>query len=292
MPDVEAHERARRVFPHLERLVGGIDRVNDDGEGVQLHACAGERDDALQCERWGTELLGEADLAAESDDLEVRTDLGEVCEVGVVKYCRLWELNFEPVEVREGAKVCQREMLKLVEMEVQVMPETKEMEIDATPILVEEGVEAVPEVVEQSVDAVSPVEDKATDTLELELTTSAPSENPTPTHMPANMPPLFTSFVPSINGLVSLPFRAVRVYTYYLSLPLRYMFSFNTPLMPALSDYASNMQEAPKSPASGENAMPEKPMNHMDGSTPHENGTNGAAMPGPTTDASVTTVGH
>ena len=62
--------------------------------------------------------------------------------------------------------------------------------------------------------------------------------------------------------------------------------------MPALSDYASNMQE-PKSPVSAdENTTSEKSMNHMPDSTLPENGSNGAAMHKPTSDASVTTVGH
>ncbi|KIP12554.1 hypothetical protein PHLGIDRAFT_498684 [Phlebiopsis gigantea 11061_1 CR5-6] len=207
------------------------------------------------------------------------------------------EVDATPQVVHRGTTVkpdyadesAQIESPEMVEEEVQVVPETSEMEIDATPVCVEVEVGAVPEVVEQSVEAIKDVEDKAIDAIELQVTPTTPIVDPLPTH---TIPPLLTSFVPSINGIVSLPFRAVRVYTYYLSLPLRYMFSFGTPLMPALSDYASNMQE-PKSPASaGENATSEKPMSPMPDFTLPENGSNAAAMPRPTSDASVTTVGH
>ena len=179
---------------------------------------------------------------------------------------------------------------EMAEEEIQVLPETSEVEIDATPVFMEAEVDAVPEVVEQSVEAIKDVEDKAVDAAELQVVPTTPKEDlPLPTH---TIPPLLTSFVPSINGIVSLPFRAVRVYTYYLTLPLRYMFTFGTPLMPTLSDYANNMQE-PKNPASGsEKETSEKSMNHMPDSILPEMGSNGVAMPTPTSDASVTTVGR
>ena len=113
VPDVEAHERARRVLAHAERLVAALDRVHDDRERVQLRARARERDDALERERRRPELLCEAGLAAQARDLEVRAHLGEVREVVVVEDGGLWELDLEPVEIREGAEVREREMLEL-----------------------------------------------------------------------------------------------------------------------------------------------------------------------------------
>ena len=167
---------------------------------------------------------------------------------------------------------------RMVEAEVQVLPETTEVEVDATPVFAEEGVEAIPEVMEQSIEAVSPVEDKSTDTLELQVAPPTPSENNAPPD--DDIPPLLPSIVPAIRGIVTLPFRAVRAYAYFLSLPVRLVFL-----------YANSMHEEPKTLE--ENGASEKPMNHMDDITPHENGTNGTAMPQPTTaDASVTTVGH
>lgn len=172
----------------------------------------------------------------------------------------------------------------MVEADVQVAPETVEeevqawtemasVEVDATPTLVDEGVDAIPEVVEQAVDAAPEVEEKGTDPIEPQDTPLMPGDSVAVPHTPA--PPLFTSFIPSVNGLVTLPFRAVRVYTYYLSLPLRFMFSSmpSMPTMPALSDYASSMQSEPKSPSSPtsppQGVAPEQDVNSMNPPSPH-----------------------
>lgn len=157
----------------------------------------------------------------------------------------------------------QAEPPEMVDVEVEVVPAFASVEIDATPAFCDEGVDAMPELMEEAIQADDPPEEE----LEVERAESITSESSTATH--SSLPPILTAFVPSIGGITSLPLRAVRAYTYYISLPFRYVFSFAP--MPALVNYAT-MNEEPKSPsipvANGEDDdISEKHMHHMNPST-------------------------
>lgn len=159
-----------------------------------------------------------------------------------------------------------------VDVEIECHPETSSVEVDATPVYVTQEVDAVPEVLEQSVDATPQTEEVGIDPLEAESISSDTTEDPILSHF--TMPPLVSTFAPSLHGIITLPMRAVRIYTYYLSLPLRYMLSY-TPLMSAPSSPThAKIESAPKSPSSSsEDDDSEKIMDHMSTSTStHENG--------------------
>ncbi|CAL1695167.1 unnamed protein product [Somion occarium] len=121
-------------------------------------------------------------------------------------------------------------MPSLVTVGVEAMAETSSVEVDATPELVDESILATPSFTETEVDARPDVDEKGIE--------AAPSEDQieesdvSSPHI--SLPPMFSTVMPSITGLVNFPIRVVRVYTYYLSLPLRYMLSF-TPNMSMLS---------------------------------------------------------
>ncbi|GJE87552.1 hypothetical protein PsYK624_036350 [Phanerochaete sordida] len=204
------------------------------------------------------------------------------------------EVDATPITVQRGVLVrpayvdseMQVDVPERVEMEVQALPDTSEVEVDATPAVAEEAVEAVPQYCEQAIEAIPVQEEKLAETAaEPEATAEeegfSPTESSVSTH--SSLAPMIPSFVPSVHGIVTLPFRAVRIYTYYLSLPLRYMFSFTTPLMPALSDYAATMQKEPQSPSSRSDSQ--NSMDPMSPSSPsHENANGNASM--------HSTVGH
>jgi hypothetical protein len=123
--------------------------------------------------------------------------------------------------------------------------------------------------VDQSTGVAPKTEDIGIDPLEFETASSEPSEDPVISQF--TMPPLISTFVPSIHGIITLPMRAVRVYTYYLTLPVRYMLSF-TPLMSATSPHAKITSE-PKTSSSEPEIydISEKDVDHMSSPTFPEN---------------------
>lgn len=147
----------------------------------------------------------------------------------------------------------------MVDVEIECFPEVASVEIDATPAYAEQEVDAVPDSLDKGVDAAPQTDDKGIDTFEPEPALSDTSDDSTTSHF--SLSPIFSTIAPSIHGIVNLPFRVVRTYTYYLSLPLRYMFSF-TPIMTASSPYAKIEAESP--PSSPEVMdISEKSMTHM-----------------------------
>lgn len=171
---------------------------------------------------------------------------------------------------------------EVVSVEVEAIPEMISVEIDAVPEHSDSGIMVSPDVTEVGVDAVPIVQDIGVDPLELEDDTilSDTSEPPPRVELPAAFP----SLIPSLQGIITLPFRAVRVYTYYMTYPLRYVFSFAPTML-------SSPPTESKRPLIGtfieESDSSEKHMNHMNhddyaddmnsplSPMPHENGANG-----------------
>ncbi|KAI0706151.1 hypothetical protein BC835DRAFT_9218 [Cytidiella melzeri] len=176
----------------------------------------------------------------------------------------------------------------MIDVEVECLPQTTSVEIDATPAYVTEEVDAVPMSLEQSVDATPQTEDIGTDALELELESTSSDSTEDPIMSQFTMPSLISTFTPSLHGIITLPIRAVRIYTYYLTLPVRYMLSF-TPLTstPSASAYATiEMDSSASESEPEEERISEKYMNHMSSST-YTTHTNGLADQNAPTDVSV-----
>lgn len=159
-------------------------------------------------------------------------------------------------------------MPAVVEVEIDAVPHTCSVEIDATPELVSEEIMAVPEVTEAEVDVRPQVEEKSVET---EIQTEA-SDNTIP-HAPTL--PIFATVMPSLSGIISLPVRAAIIYTYYLTFPLRYMFSFVSN-MPAISSSSESSEDEPKTPVPGDfendeadTSLSEKSMPPMNNTMPN-----------------------
>ena len=181
---------------------------------------------------------------------------------------------------------------EMVSVQVEAVVQTVSVEIDAVPIYVEHAVEVFPEVVEESVDAIPEVADASTDVPEFEVSV-APSETSEDSATQTESFPLFPSIVPSIHDLIALPMRAVRTYTYYMALPIRFMFSSFAPSM-----LATASQKAPFPGSLEDDALSEKSMPSMTHAihAPLTNGTtstqNGKAVNGISATNAVHPVGH
>ncbi|KAI0080350.1 hypothetical protein K474DRAFT_312829 [Panus rudis PR-1116 ss-1] len=123
-----------------------------------------------------------------------------------------------------------------VEQEVEALPEMHSVEIDATPELVDTEVLASPTVSEVAVETITEMASGVVDTDEA---TSPSTAHPI-------IPPVFSAVLPTVSNIVNFPVRVVKFYTYYATLPLRFMF-FN---MPIISNYA-NSEKDPQSPIPG-----------------------------------------
>lgn len=154
----------------------------------------------------------------------------------------------------------------MIDVEIECLPEVSSVEIDATPSYAEQEIDAVPTSLDKAVDAAPQMDDKGIDAFEPEPALSDTSEDSTVSHFSL---PNISTFAPSFHGLVGLPIRAVRVYTYYLSLPLRYMLSF-TPIMSTVStsSHARIEDESESSASSPKDEVDsEQSMTHMSIST-------------------------
>lgn len=134
-----------------------------------------------------------------------------------------------------------------------------------------EGISAVPEMLEQGVDAVPDTEDQGIDALEVDYASSESSEDPITTKF--SMPPLLSTFTPSLHGIITLPMRAVRIYTYYLTLPVRYMLSFTPLVTPVSSPTRARIEDASTKVSDPElENSSEKIVHHMSSfASSHEN---------------------
>ena len=159
----------------------------------------------------------------------------------------------------------------LVEAGVECHPQTSSVEVDATPMYATEGISAVPEMLEQGVDAVPDTEDQGIDALEVDYASSESSEDPITTKF--SMPPLLSTFTPSLHGIITLPMRAVRIYTYYLTLPVRYMLSFTPLVTPVSSPTRARIEDASTKVSDPElENSSEKIVHHMSSfASSHEN---------------------
>ncbi|KAI0095121.1 hypothetical protein BDY19DRAFT_880298 [Irpex rosettiformis] len=160
----------------------------------------------------------------------------------------------------------------MVETGIECQPETSSVEVDATPRYATAEITAIPEVFEQGVNAMPDTDDRGIDVMEIESELSE-SSGEDPVISQFSMPPLLSTFTPSLQGIITLPMRAVRVYTYYLTLPVRYMLSF-TPLMsaPSPSTYAKIENGSTSSSDSREEKISEKSISHVSSFTSsHEN---------------------
>lgn len=113
----------------------------------------------------------------------------------------------------------------LVDAEVEVIPETSSVSIDATPVLVDVEILVEPERTEQEIDARPPTKEMAIDVM------------PEPQSLVKDQPPLIASLFPAFTGVLYFPLRAVQIYTYYITFPLRFVMSYK-PNMPI--NYANN----------------------------------------------------
>ncbi|TCD60049.1 hypothetical protein EIP91_010843, partial [Steccherinum ochraceum] len=109
------------------------------------------------------------------------------------------------------------------EAAVDAVPHTSSIAIGATPELVDAGVTAEPVMVDAGIEAMPETAEMAIETVFVEE-----EHEPEPTYF---ISPVISSYIPSVNTVINLPVRAVKVYTYYLTYPLRFMLSF-TPSMP------------------------------------------------------------
>lgn len=158
-------------------------------------------------------------------------------------------------------------MPTVVEVEIDAVPHTCSIEIDATPMLVNEEIMAVPVLTETAVDARPEFEEKS---IETEIQTED-LESTSP-HPP--MLPIFSAVMPSLSGVASLPLKAVFIYTWYLTLPFRYMLSVAS-AMHSISDTSESYENEPKTPVPGaldddetDIYISEKPMPSMNTTMP------------------------
>ncbi|THH17764.1 hypothetical protein EUX98_g9059, partial [Antrodiella citrinella] len=115
----------------------------------------------------------------------------------------------------------------VVDVQIEALPHTSEMSIDATPEMVEEEVSVMPSLVDEGVSAVPETVEEAIEV----MPPPVEEEEEVKPNITYYIPAAISSYIPTVNGIVTLPIRAVKVYTYYLTFPLRYMLSF-TPNMP------------------------------------------------------------
>jgi len=120
----------------------------------------------------------------------------------------------------------------LVEREIGASVDTMDMSVDATPSLVDADISATPDVFEASIDASPSTVSRAVGVListaskyveaamePLAQTEGSRNNEPSSSLFP-DLP-----FIPSIRGVVYFPFRVVSAYTYYVTLPIRFLLS-------------------------------------------------------------------
>ncbi|KAH8099394.1 hypothetical protein BXZ70DRAFT_1000914 [Cristinia sonorae] len=153
----------------------------------------------------------------------------------------------------------------LVDAEVEAVPHTTSIAIDATPEMVEEEISAIPSTVDFAVEAVPETTDESIEAIPVP---EEPEIPPVSVSTSYYIPPVISAYIPTVNDVVTLPIRAVKIYTYYLSFPLRYVLSFAPSTMPiptilSLSEKDSSPSE-PKSPFDSDVEFSEKIMPPME----------------------------
>ncbi|KAI0785092.1 hypothetical protein C8Q75DRAFT_829539 [Abortiporus biennis] len=137
---------------------------------------------------------------------------------------------------------------ELVDEEVEAHPATNEVGIDAKPSVLDVGTIIVPQGIDEEVQAniLPPSRDHLTVITPRRVEVHSPVVSPS--HAPSTKPTpsIFSAYVPSVGDIVSLPIRVIRIYTYYVTYPLRYVLSLapTIPDISAMTTHAGAEKEA------------------------------------------------